>query len=110
MKLSRILKNPIAIALAVCVTAGLITMLLVGGAVSSPDDNDYFEKSRAPLVNINEASVSQLTVLDGIGYTRAEAIVNYRAKYGPFQSIRDIMNVPGIGEGIFYAIRNQIYV
>ena len=110
MKIHRILQKPIVIAFAVCLFAGLITALLIFGVFSSPDDGDYFEKSRAPLVNINEASVSELTVLDGIGYFKAEAIVNYRAKHGPFQSIRDIMNVPGIGEGIFHAIRNQIYV
>ena len=110
MKVSSILKNPFATALAVCIAAGLITWLLVCGCFSSPNDSAYFEKSRAPLVDINEAGVSELTVLEGIGYTKAEAIVNYRVKHGPFQSIRDIMNVPGIGEGIFYAIRNQIYV
>ena len=97
-------------ALLITVTAGLFTMLLQNGIFTLPNDNAYFAESRAPLVDINEATISELTVLDGIGYTRAAAIVTYREENGAFKSIRDIMNVPGIGEAIFNEIRNQIYV
>lgn len=97
-------------ALAVCLVAGISTAVLLSGTISSTTDNMYFSDSRAPLVNINEAGVSEITVLEGVGYTRALAIVAYREEHGAFQNIRDIMNVPGIGEGIFNAIRNQICV
>lgn len=102
--------SALAASLAVCLIAGLVTAVLLTGVFPGADDNAYFSDSRAPLVDINEADASQLTVLPGIGYTRALAIVAYRKEHGAFQSIRDIMNVPGIGEGIFNEIRNQICV
>ena len=37
-------------------------------------------------VNINSATVDQLDGLKGIGPTKAQAIVDYRKKNGPFKS------------------------
>ena len=53
-------------------------------------------------VNINTA--------DGIGPTLAQRIVAYREEHGPFADIESIMDVNGIGEGIFETIRQQITV
>ena len=60
-------------------------------------------------VNINEASVSELESLNGIGKTRAEAIVEYRKK-SRFKTIEEIMNVDGIGESLFANIKESITV
>ncbi len=58
-------------------------------------------------VNINTASAKELANrLPGIGPTLAERIVQYRKTYGPFQRIEDIVDVPGIGPGIFDKIRD----
>lgn len=62
------------------------------------------------LVDINKADLQTLMTLSGIGQTRAEAIVKYREESGPFQSIEDIMNVPGIKESVFQKIKDQIKV
>jgi competence protein ComEA len=62
------------------------------------------------LVNINTASLEELDGLPGIGPTRAQDILNYRAANGPFKSIEDINNVPGIGEVIFGQIKDLITV
>ncbi len=61
-------------------------------------------------ININTASVSSLQDLPGIGSTKAEAIVAYRQEHGPFTKIEDIMDVPGIGSGIFAQLKNLITV
>lgn len=54
--------------------------------------------ANAGQININTADVSTLTKeMTGIGKTRAEAIVAYRQKNGPFQSIDDLIKVTGIG-------------
>lgn len=66
-----------------------------------------------PLVaqtNINSATKKQLTELPYIGEVKAEAIVNHRKKHGPFNSIRDIQNVPGIGEKSFLILEPLIAV
>ncbi len=49
-------------------------------------------------MDINKASVEELTELPGIGKTVAERIVAYREKNGPFKSPEDLLKVKGIGE------------
>lgn len=61
-------------------------------------------------VSINTASVSELQTLDGIGKSKAEAIVKYREENGNFLSIEDIMKVSGIGQAAFDKIKENISV
>ena len=64
----------------------------------------------AALININTADQNQLETLPGVGETTAKAIITYREKSGGYTKIEDIMNVPGIKEGRFEAIREFITV
>ena len=48
-----------------------------------------------PVVNVNTATVQQLSYLPGVGPKTAEAIVAYRA-IRPFGNKADLMNVKGI--------------
>ncbi|MCD7921704.1 MAG: helix-hairpin-helix domain-containing protein [Clostridiales bacterium] len=73
--------------------------------VSSEDAGDDSGK-----VNINTADVSELTTLNGIGETKAAAIVAWREEHGSFQSIEEIMLVSGIAEGTYEKIREYITV
>ena len=61
-------------------------------------------------ININTADLATLMTLDGIGEIYAQRIIDYRTANGPFQSIADIMNVPGIGTKRFEAIMDKITV
>ena len=54
-----------------------------------------------PLLNLNTATVEELAGLPGIGSVRAERIVAHREANGPFAYVEDIMDVQGIGEGLF---------
>lgn len=49
------------------------------------------------LIDINSASVQELTRLPGIGKKKAEAIVAWRQANGPFGSVQDLSRVKGIG-------------
>lgn len=54
----------------------------------------------APLVsvNINQASAAELAeVLQGVGESRAEAIVAYREEHGPFADVDALTAVSGVG-------------
>ena len=62
------------------------------------------------LININTASISQLQTLSGIGEARARDIIAHRDARGGFATIYELMNVPGIGEGIFARIKDDITV
>jgi competence protein ComEA len=48
-------------------------------------------------VNINTADVATLASLDGIGESKARAIIEYRKAHGPFASPDDLAKVKGIG-------------
>ena len=61
-------------------------------------------------VNINTATKEELTSLKGIGEKRAQEIINYRTKNGPFKSVDDLGKVPGIGPGILKQIRPNVTV
>lgn len=66
--------------------------------------------SQKGLVNINTASVQELTGLTGIGESRAQAIVEYRETNGLFQNIEAIKKVAGIKDGLFEKIKDKICV
>ncbi|MCL6742166.1 helix-hairpin-helix domain-containing protein [Kosakonia sp. R1.Fl] len=49
-------------------------------------------------VSINSATAEELSrVMNGVGIKKAQAIVSYREEYGPFKSVDDLKQVPGIG-------------
>ena len=53
----------------------------------------------AGTVNINTADATVLAEsLDGIGASKANAIVEYREQNGDFESLKDLLQVKGIGE------------
>ena len=60
------------------------------------------------VVNINTATKEELTSLKGVGEKRAQEIINYRTKNGPFKSVDDLQKVPGIGPGIMKQIHSEI--
>ena len=50
-------------------------------------------------VNVNTANAETLsTELKGIGLSKAQAIVEYRKKHGPFKNADELSLVKGIGE------------
>lgn len=61
-------------------------------------------------VNINTADLNQLMTLSGVGNAKAQSIIDYRVQNGPFMCIEDIMNIPGIKNGLFEKIKNDITV
>ncbi len=60
-------------------------------------------------VNINTASIEELSTLPGIGKGTAEKIVEYR-KGHKFNKTSDLMQVKGIGEKKFEKIKAKLSV
>jgi len=55
----------------------------------------------ATPININTANAADIAkALYGVGPHKAQAIVNYREKYGLFKSLQALKKVRGIGQGI----------
>ena len=61
-------------------------------------------------VNINTATAMCLETLPGIGAVRAREIVAHRNQIGTFGSTHGIMDVAGIGDGIYGRIAGMIAV
>jgi len=60
-------------------------------------------------ININTADAGALArELEGIGPAKAQAIVEYRQKNGPFRSAEDLLKVDGIGKKVLEQNRGNI--
>lgn len=62
----------------------------------------------AGKVNINTATVEQLSLLPGIGTKIAEEIVNYRKLNGNFSSPEDLKKVKGVGDKKFEKVKEFV--
>ena len=62
------------------------------------------------IININNATQSELELLTGVGPSLASKIIKYREENGKFKNIEDIKNVPGLGDAKFMAIKDCICV
>lgn len=62
-------------------------------------------------VNVNTADAETIAAeLNGVGLSKAKAIVEYREKHGPFKSPEDLSLVKGIGERTVERNRADIQV
>ncbi|HPQ20027.1 MAG TPA: ComEA family DNA-binding protein [bacterium] len=68
------------------------------------------KSKKGDKININNATVEELTTLPKIGPSAAKRIIEYRKENGRFRRIEDIMNVPGIGIATFERIKDEISV
>ena len=85
------------------------TIKVSGDTIINKNDSNKAESSNG-LISINDASLEDLMTLDGIGNSKALAIINYRNENGPFKSIEEIKNVSGIGDALYEKIKNKIKV
>lgn len=68
------------------------------------------EQSDPNLVKINDATEEELTTLNGIGPSKAQAIISYREEHGPFQTVEDVLSVNGIGEKTLDQFKDNLIV
>jgi competence protein ComEA len=97
MSLRRIVATGLAVAMAAFLTAGPAAL-----AADSP--------AATAKVDLNTATVEQLTVLPGVGPALAARIIEYRKKSGGFHSAEELLNVRGIGEKNFKKIEARLMV
>ena len=60
-------------------------------------------------VNLNTATKEELLTIPNIGESKANLIIEYRNNT-PFTKIEDIMNIKGIGSGIFEKIKSYLTI
>ncbi|MFC4076786.1 helix-hairpin-helix domain-containing protein [Salinithrix halophila] len=79
-----------------------------GSVSSSPGQASASQAGGA--INLNTAEAADMEQLNGIGPSKAEAIIRYREENGPFSSVDQLTEVPGIGEKTLEQLRDQVTV
>lgn len=99
----------------VSILAGIVSLLainLVHADVLIADEQteqlQQLTSSQNQIININTASLAQLSLLNGIGATKAQAIIEYRESHGAFSSIEELAKVKGVGDKLVE--KNRPYI
>ncbi|MFC7748039.1 helix-hairpin-helix domain-containing protein [Lentibacillus kimchii] len=66
--------------------------------------------NKTSQMRINKASQEELEELNGIGPSKAEAIIQYREENGYFKTADDILDVSGIGDKTLESLKDDIQV
>ncbi len=90
----------------------LVFVLAVGlmGAGSAFGLWPFSSEEESTRININTADQATLLALPGVEEAEARAIIEYRQKNGPFKTVEEVKNVPGIEEQVFANIKAKITV
>ncbi len=93
-------------------TAINLASVVRGGERIVVPDNNPSAFNAAPVmdagVDLNLAGVSDLESLPGVGPVLANRIVDFREEHGPFSTVEDLLDVPGIGEAKLALMRDAI--
>ncbi len=104
-----LMKKLSAIMLLACLPLFSQPVLAADKAAPKPTTTAEVAKESGKL-NINTATLAELTSLKGIGDKKAQAIVDYREKQGKFTSVDQLADVNGIGPATLEANRDMIIV
>lgn len=69
------------------------------GSASKSSDNSAMAVSYP--INLNTATVEELVSIDGLGESRASAIIEYRDYLGGYTSVEQIKEISGIGDATY---------
>ena len=85
--------------------ASILALVLgVATAVASAEEVTAMQGT----VNVNTASLEELTLLPGIGESRAKALIETRKRLGGFKSVDDLMEVKGSGDASLERLRPHV--
>jgi competence protein ComEA len=62
------------------------------------------------VVDLNLATAEQLDALPRVGPATAAKIIDHRSRHGPFSSVDQLLDVPGIGEATLAHLRDRVRV
>lgn len=74
------------------------------------DDPPVVRSDVSRRIDLNQASLSDLEALPGIGPKLAQRVIEYRNERGPFGKVEDLREVKGIGRRKFDRLRPHVLV
>jgi competence protein ComEA len=101
-------KRFLVLSLAVALVISFVPIVFGAGEVQEAESEAH--AMEGAKININTASVEELTQLKGVGEKYAQAIVEFREAHGAFKEIADITKVPGIGSKTFETNKDRITI
>ena len=73
-------------------------------------DNKEENNIETNKISLNNATISELTTLNGIGEAKAKLIIEYREANNGFKSIEELLNISGIGDSMYEKIKDFITI
>jgi competence ComEA-like helix-hairpin-helix protein len=99
----------IALVAAACLAAGAIWFVAAGGPAGRLVHHDAAPAAENRFtVNINDAREIELAQLPGLGPAMARRIIDHRREHGPFATLDELLDVPGIGPATLDAMRPHL--
>ncbi len=83
----------------------VLALSLIVNSIGFAEKQDIGSK-----VNINKATVKELSAVKGIGKKKAMAIIVHREKKGVYENVGGIQKVKGIGKKTFEKIKDSLTV
>lgn len=86
----------------------LAAVLLFAKEKAAPRQEEKAAEQPKLLIDVNKATVEELSQLPGVGPKLAGRIVKFRDKHGPYRRLEDLLAIQGIGYGKWNAIRPHL--
>ena len=89
---------------------GLLKVIAPYAAISGSTGSTgaVAQANHASPLNLNNASLTELDALPGVGPARAAAILQYRQQHGSFASVEELAGVPGLGPAAVARLRGYV--
>ncbi|WP_051271278.1 ComEA family DNA-binding protein [Shimazuella kribbensis] len=95
----------------------LAKIIADGSMIYIPKKGEAIPSEASPIqtkednkINLNTATLEELETLEGLGPTKAKAIIQYRGEHGGFRSVDELLQVSGIGERTLERIKEKVFV
>jgi len=87
---------------------GLVLVPISFADAAKKDTMTTIQDKQYQTIDINQATIKELTMLPGIGERKAKAIFNFREEHGPFDNLDALLAVKGVGKGIVSKLEGKV--
>ncbi|MBC3764914.1 ComEA family DNA-binding protein [Neptunicella marina] len=83
--------------------------LVSGPTLAFPNDKlPEVTKVMSQQINLNTATEKELATLPGIGKSKAKAIIEYRNEHGKITSLKELVQIKGVGKKVVSKLDGKV--